>query len=101
MTKNPLINALSALLYIAIIASVMFYATHHTHVPDSVLIPIAVVSLFTLSAAVMGYIFLSEPFQLYLDGKKKNAINLFMQTVVCFGAITALVLLLLFSGFLS
>lgn len=101
MTKNPFLNALAASLYIVIIACVMFYGISHTEPENSVIIPIAIVSLFTLSAAVMGYVFLSQPVQLFLDGKKKNAINLFIQTVMAFGAITALLLVLLFSGLIS
>lgn len=98
MTKNPLINAFAALAYIVIITTIMFYGINHRGPMNSVVIPIMVVSLFTLSAAVMGYIFLSQPAQLYLDGKKKPAMNLFLQTMAIFGVITALILLLVFSG---
>lgn len=97
MTKNPLINALAALLYIALVASVMFYGISHTAPVKSVIVPIAMISLFTLSAAVMGYLFLYQPLQLYLDGKKKAAVHLFLQTVAVFGGITTLILTLLFS----
>ena len=101
MTKNSLINALTATLYIIIIASVMFYGTKLTGHVNSVIGPIAAISLFTLSAAVMGYIFGYQPAQLYFDGKKKMAVNLFLQTVASFGFITALILALLFSGFFN
>ena len=99
MTKNPFINAFAATLYIVAVASFMFYGIENStsHV-KSVIIPIAVLSLFTLSAAIMGYIFLYQPFQLYLDGKKKQAIDLFLQTVAVFAGITALVFVLLLSG---
>ena len=97
MTKNPFVNALGAALYIVIIASVMFYGTKQTSPVNSVVAPIAVISLFTLSAAVMGYIFGYQPAQLYFDGKKKQAVQLFLQTVAVFGGITALILILLFS----
>ena len=100
MTKNPLINALSASAYIVLVAMIMFYAPKVIGPgPDkSVFIPIAVVSLFTLSAAVMGFIFLLQPAQLYLDGKKKIAVSLFLQTVAYFAGITLIVFILLFSG---
>lgn len=97
MTKNPLLNALAALGYIILVASVMFYGIRHTGPDNSVIIPIAMLSLFTLSAAMMGYIFCSQPLQLYLDGKKKEAINLFLKTVAIFGGMTILAFLLLFS----
>ena len=63
---------------------------------DSLIAPIAAISLFTLSAAVMGYLFCFQPIQLYLDGKKKQGIKLFLNTVEIFGGITVLILLLTF-----
>ena len=98
MTRNPFINALAATLYISLVASIMFYGINHTGSVNSVVIPIAMISLFTLSAAVMGYLFLYQPLQLYLDGKKKEAVDLFLQTVAVFAGITALILTLLFLG---
>lgn len=65
---------------------------------NSFLAPVAVLSLFTLSAAAMGYIFCFEPGQLYFSGKKKEGVTLFLQTVLAFGCLTAVALALLFSG---
>ena len=101
MTKNPLINALVAFLYITVIASVMFYGMRFAGPANSIIIPIAMISLFTLSAAVMSYIFLSQPLQLYLDGKRKEAVNLFLRTLTVFAGITALILTVFLSGVLS
>lgn len=98
MTKNPVINALAAILYIIIVATTMFYGTNHVPGKDSVFAPIAIMSLFTLSAAVMGYLFLGQPLQLYLDDKKKEAVNLFIQTVAIFAVLTAVILIVYFSG---
>ncbi len=99
MTKNPILNALAATVYIFIVAFVMFYGISHAPGEDTVIIPIAMMSLFTLSAAVMGYLFVYQPLMLYFDGKKKQGINLFLQTLGVFGVITALLLAALFSGF--
>lgn len=101
MTKNPFLNALAAFLYIVIISLMMFYGTKNSPGPDTIMAPIAVVSLFTLSAAVMGYVFGYQPLILFLDGKKKAAVNLFLQTVGVFGIITIIILALLFSGLFS
>ena len=101
MTKNPFINAASATLYIIIIALVMYFGTKNVPQNASIIGPIAALSLFTLSAAVMGYIFCFQPVQLYLDGKKKEAINIFLQTVGIFAVITAVILLLFFSGIIK
>lgn len=101
MTKNPFLNALTATLYISLVALIMDFAMRQVPQPKSVIVPIAVVSLFTLSAAVMGYLFLYQPGQLFLEGKKKQAVNLFLQTVGVFASVTAAILLILFSGILG
>lgn len=98
MTKNPFLNALAALIYIAAVACVMFYGVEHNTPGNSIIIPIAILSLFTFSAAMMGYIFLFQPIQLYLDGKKKEAVDLFLKTLMTFGGITFVALVLLISG---
>lgn len=97
MTKNPFLNALVAAIYITIVASVMYYGPKLAgEGRDTVIVPIAIISLFTLSAAVMGYLFLYQPIQLFLDGEKKSAVNLFLQTIGVFAGITAIILLTLF-----
>lgn len=88
MTKNPLINGLSAAGYIFIVAFVMSWLTRTIHGPDTFMAPIVVMSVFTLSAAVMGYLFCVEPIEMLIDGKKKQAVTLFLQTVFVFGIIT-------------
>jgi hypothetical protein len=99
MSKNPIINALSASAYIILIVTVMnFVSQTQKHKPDTILDPIILISLFTLSAAVMAYIFLYQPLQLFIEGKKKEAVNLFLRTVGIFGAMTVVVLALLLSG---
>lgn len=55
---------------------------------DEIIMPIIMLSLFTLSAAIMAYIFGYQPLQLFLDGKKKDAVSLFLKTVGIFGGIT-------------
>jgi hypothetical protein len=100
MTRNPILNALAASLYIVVIGLVMFYGPRMAgrgNTP-SVMVPIAVISLFTLSAAVMGYVFLYQPLQLFLEGDKRNAVSLFLRTVAVFAGITLLLLAALFSG---
>ena len=65
---------------------------------DSWLAPVAVISLFTLSAAVMGYVFLYQPGLMILDGKKKQGVTLFLQTVAVFAVLTLIALVLVFTG---
>ena len=91
MTKNPILNALAAGGYIVMVALVMNFATKNLPREDTLLAPIAAVSLFTLSAAVMGYVFLSQPLQMIVGGKKKQGVDLFIKTVASFGVITAVI----------
>ena len=99
MSKNPVVNSLAALAYIFLVVSVMNYGGK-TIDDGSLMAPVAFISLFTLSAAVMGYLFCYQPIQLYFENKKKSAVRLFLQTVTIFGGITALILMLLFLGVL-
>ncbi len=101
MTKNPILNALAAVAYIAIVASLMFYAPKDIDSVDSVVVPIAMISLFTLSAAVMGFLFLYKPGELYFNNNKKEAVMLFIKTVLTFAVITILVFATLISGLLG
>ena len=101
MTKNPFYNALAASIYIAVVVLLMTFATETENTPDSFLAPLMMISLFTLSAAVMGYIFGYQPLQLFLDGKKEKAVKLFLQTVGIFGCITLTMFILSLTGILS
>ena len=99
MTKNPFLNALSASGYIVAVVSVMtFLSQTQKNKPDTFLAPILALSLLTLSVAVMAYVFFYQPLQLFLEGKKKRAIDLFLQTTAVFAGITLLVFVLLYLG---
>lgn len=101
MTKNPIINAGTALAYIILVSIVMFFGSQNLPKKDTVFAPIAVLSLFTLSAAVMTYVFCYEPLLLLLGGKKKAAVELFLKTLAIFGAATFIILILNFSRILK
>ncbi|HEY4517472.1 MAG TPA: hypothetical protein VJI74_01115 [Candidatus Paceibacterota bacterium] len=76
---------------------IIFYGGEYaSESPETILIPIAMLSLFVLSASVMGYLFVVEPVQLYLDGKKKEGITFFLQTVTIFAGATLLLFATLF-----
>lgn len=99
MSKNPLINALGASAYIFLVGIVMNYLTHmQNHKPDTFFAPVALISLFTLSAALMGYFFIYQPVLLYLDGKKKEATTLFIRTVLIFAGFTGVIFGLFLTG---
>lgn len=95
MTKNPLINALCASAYIIAVVTVMTLATQSLrNKPDTFFAPIMFLSILTLSVAVMAYLFFYQPIQLYIEDKKKQAVDLFLQTVLVFAGITSLILVL-------
>jgi len=102
VTKNPFINAFCSLAYIVLVASIFYFLSHtQRNKPDTIVDPIALLSLFTLSAALMGYFFLYQPVLLYLDGKKKEATSLFVRTILVFAGITIIVFILLLSGIIK
>ncbi len=101
MVKNPVVSALLASGYITLVATVMQLGAKVSRPEDTFLGPIAFISVFTLSAAVMVYLFGFAPATLYLDGKKKEAVKHFLQTLASFGVITIALLVLVFSGVLT
>lgn len=99
MTKNPITNSLLATGYISLVSLVMDYVARQPHKGSrSFLAPVAFVSMFTLSAAMMGLIFGYQPFKLYFDGKKKEAISLLFKTILTFAITTSILLALIFGG---
>lgn len=96
MTTNPFINALAALAYIAAVVSFIFYGIEEGPDPEGIIMPITMLSLLVLSVLAMAYCFFFQPVQLYLDGKKREAAALFVQSVGLFACITFALLLTLF-----
>ena len=99
MSKNPIINALGASGYIIIVVGVMnFIMRTQRDKPDTIFAPMTALFLLTLSAAVLAYLFFYQPLRLFIEAKKKEAVDLFVKTVGVFAAFTVVVLGLLFSG---
>jgi hypothetical protein len=90
--KNPYLNAVWAECYILLVVlAINFFGKPNT--PDTPFDGIAFLSLFTLSAGIMGFLFLGEPIQLFLNGQKPHAVNFFGKTIITFGVITFIALL--------
>ncbi len=99
MTKKPLINALGASVYIILVVTVMNFVTQPLkNKPDTFFAPITVLFVLTLSVTVMAYLFFYQPLQFFINGKKKEAVDLFVKTVGIFAVFTVVVLILLFFG---
>jgi hypothetical protein len=96
MKINPFINALLAGIYILIVVGII-YALQSPNTPDNtILAPIFLLSLFTLSAAVMAFLFFYQPLKLYFDNRQKEAVMYFMKTIAYF----AVVVIISFSALL-
>ena len=97
MSKNPYLNALLASAYIAVVASFMYFGSQNAgQVEDSVLAPIAMISLLVLSVAMMAYLFFYQPAQLFMAGRAGEAGTFFLKTVGVFALVTFIFLALLF-----
>jgi hypothetical protein len=98
MTKNPYLNALCAGVYIVFIVLLITYGPIFVREkPDTIFAPMAVLSLLVLSVVFMGYVFFFQPASMYLEGKKREAVELFTKTLVTFALITLVVVLIAFT----
>ena len=96
MTKNPIYNALAALIYIiAIVLGITYMPSIETDI-NNLIMPIIMLSLLTLSVTVMAYIFGYQPLVLFLDNKKKEGVSLFLKTVGIFGGIILILVIVYF-----
>jgi hypothetical protein len=94
MTKNALINALIAALYIVLVA---FFMTSMETLPEprGIVGPIAFLSLFVFSVLVMALTFFYQPIRMVLAGEKAEGVTLFVRTVAFFLLCTLVSLTLL------
>ena len=98
MTKNPYQNALLAAAYIVFVVLLISYGPALVRdKPDTILAPMAMLSLLVCSVAFMGYIFFFQPVLMYLDGQKREAVEFFTKTLGAFAVITGIVVLTAFT----
>ncbi len=97
--KKPFLHALAAALYIIVIVLIIHtFGAFLQDEPDTIAAPMTMLSLFVLSAAVMGFLFLSEPLQLLIQGQKQEALVFFGKVVgffACFAMLFAIALFLM------
>jgi hypothetical protein len=62
---------------------------------NNILIPIFMLLLFVFSAALMGILVFGRPVMWYIDGKKKEAVLLLIQTVGIILVVTLLAFVLI------
>jgi len=98
MSRNPYINALLAAAYIVFVVLLITYGPAYVRdKPDTILAPMAMLSLLVFSVALMGYLFFLQPVQMFLDGQKHEAVELFTKTLGAFAVITGFVLIVAFT----
>ena len=97
MIKNPYLNAFMALGYIALIILVISKTSSiAANTPDTLLAPVTMLSLFVLSAAIMGILFVYEPARLFLENQKQQALSFLLKTVATFACFVVILATLLF-----
>lgn len=97
-TTSPLmrvafLHSVGIIAYIAFVSLFMFFGEELFGKEDTYLMPIVFLTLFTLSAAVVGSLMFGKPVMLYLDGKKRDAVQLAGATIG-FLTLEALILLI-------
>ena len=97
MSRNPYINALLAAAYIVFVVLLITYGPAYVRdKPDTILAPMAMLSLLVFSVALMGYLFFLQPVQMFLEGQKHEAVELFTKTLGSFAVITGIILVVAF-----
>ncbi len=88
--------ALSQVAYIFLISLVLRYGDEIFGAKPGIFGIIAALLLFVVSAAISGALILGKPALLYLEGKKKEALQLFILTVSWLILFLVILLLILF-----
>jgi hypothetical protein len=82
LVLRSFINSFCAALYIAGVALFMSNTKYiFNGAEDKFQIPLAMLLLFVLSASVVSGLILGKPILLYLDGKKPEAVKMFIYSV--------------------
>ena len=86
-----------ALGYIALIILIISGTSSiAAHTPDTLFAPVTMLSLFVLSAAIMGVLFVYEPIRLFLENQKQQATSFLTKTVGTFAGFVLLLAVLLY-----
>lgn len=94
--KKAFVNSLLTSCYIVAVGLFLYYGSLiKLGRSNSFLAPITLLFLFVFSAALTGFLLLGKPAQMYVDGKKKEALSLIYNTLGFFFTFTLIALLLL------
>lgn len=94
--KNSLqtaaINSVTTAVYITLVSLLMTNGNQIFGQEQGVLSGVGILLLMTLSVLVVGSLVIGKPLMLYLDGSKKEAVKLLMQTILILAVITIIFL---------
>lgn len=94
--KQAFLNSFFTVLYVVAVGSFMYFGTQiKLGRTNTILAPIAMLLLFVFSASLTGFLIVGKPLQMYIDGKKKEALSLLTYTLVFFFVFTLIALILL------
>jgi hypothetical protein len=93
--KKPFLHALSALVYIILIVFIVG-SIEHRFPEESLLAPITMISLLVLSVATMWFLFFYHPLQLFIEDKKKEALDFLTKTIGIFACFVVVFLIYIF-----
>ena len=93
LIQRSLLNALGVTAYVGVVATIMQNGEKIFGNVNQSLAPIAILTLFVLSAAVTGGLVIGNPVLMYLNNQKSDAIKLFIYTL-CWLALAVIILLI-------
>ncbi|MEO8065828.1 MAG: hypothetical protein ABI643_03170 [Candidatus Doudnabacteria bacterium] len=82
-------------IYVSFVAFIMSHGQRFFGETDGPWTPVAVLMMFVLSATITGTLVLGRPILLYVDGKKKEALEFFGYTVGWLFILTIIVFVVL------
>lgn len=88
--QKSILAAVGVEVYIFLIATIMNNGEKIFGKQDTVVLIVIMLMIFTLSAAVVGGLIVAKPIFLYIDGKKKEAVSLFISTIISVAVLTLL-----------
>jgi hypothetical protein len=96
MTTKPFYNAILASAYIVLVVTFISNGEHFFPGEKTLFIPMVMISLVVLSAAIMGLLFFYQPVILLIENKKVEAFQLLTKTIGSFALITLCILVVAF-----
>src|SRR3989338_182521 len=93
LIQRSLFNALGTIAYVSVVVTIMQNGEKIFGSINQTIAPIAMLTLFVLSAAVTCSLVLGKPVMLYLNNQKNEAIKLFVYTL-CWLALAVIILLI-------